>query len=517
MFKKIVLLLLTALVFAGCSVKAPDSDPNIDLKAQNWKKTYVWFVASWCPHCQEEVPVLDKFYRDFKNDVNMQLIVIDKKRFNWDYIIPQDSNSSLTYEQSTGESCEYVPSYVIYDENKNIISKKCGWKLTYDELKEIFIPNQSNDSMTNSWNTDSSSWNTISSSWNTISNSWIIDTSYQLAPLKDNDIVATLTTSNWTIKIKLFPEDAPKTVTNFIWLAKKWYYNWLIFHRVIKNFMIQWWDPKWNGTWWESFFWWEFEDEFSPKLTNLTGALSMANAWANTNGSQFFINEVNNAHLNWIHSVFGQVVEWLDNVDKIANVKVDKNEKPVKEVKLIKVEINKYSSGKLVNYEFDADKELKKIEEAKKAKEEANKNRVVKEWDEVSVNYILKLADTWKEYDNSYKRGTPLEFKVWAKQMIPWFENWIIGMKIGEKKTLNIKSKDAYWEYKESNIQSVPRTELKQFEDNWIELKVWNKLPTMYWEFEIKEVTKDTVKIDLNPPLAWKDLIFDVELVWFKN
>lgn len=101
--------------------------------------------------------------------------------------------------------------------------------------------------------------------------------------------VAVLETSEGTIKIRLFPEQAPKAVENFMELAKKGYYDGLTFHRVISDFMIQGGDPKGDGTGGESVWNKPFEDEFSDLLHNFRGALSMANAGADTNGSQFFI------------------------------------------------------------------------------------------------------------------------------------------------------------------------------------------------------------------------------------
>ncbi len=101
--------------------------------------------------------------------------------------------------------------------------------------------------------------------------------------------VAIMETSEGTIKIRLFPEQAPKAVENFIGLAKKGYYDGLTFHRVISDFMIQGGDPKGDGTGGESFWNKPFEDEFSDLVHNFRGSLSMANSGANTNGSQFFI------------------------------------------------------------------------------------------------------------------------------------------------------------------------------------------------------------------------------------
>ena len=344
-----------------------------------------------------------------------------------------------------------------------------------------------------------------------------MDTTYQTKNFEEWDVWVIMTTTNWKLEIKLFPNDAPKTVMNFLWLAQKWYYNNLIFHRVIKNFMIQWWDPTWTWMWWESIFGKEFEDEFSTKLHNIKWSLSMANAWANTNWSQFFINQKDNNYLDNKHSVFWQVITWMDNVDKIAWVKTDSNDKPEKDVKIIKMEVVKFQSWSLKPFTYSLEENMKKIEDEKNKTKEANKNRAVKIWDKIAVHYVWKTAKDNKEFDSSYKRWKPIEFEVWAKMMIPWFDNWVIWMKIWDKKTLNIKAKDGYWEYDPKNIQEIKKAELKQFEDAWYKLEVWTKLPTMYWEFEIKEVSKDTVKIDLNHFLAWKDLIFDVEMVEFKN
>ena len=114
---------------------------------------------------------------------------------------------------------------------------------------------------------------------------------YQLDPPKAGEQVAVLDTSMGTIKIRLFPEEAPKTVENFTGLIEKGYYDGLTFHRVIDDFMIQGGDPNGDGTGGESIWGEPFEDEFSETLVNLRGSLAMANSGANTNGSQFFINQ----------------------------------------------------------------------------------------------------------------------------------------------------------------------------------------------------------------------------------
>ena len=107
---------------------------------------------------------------------------------------------------------------------------------------------------------------------------------------------ATIKTNHGEIVVQLFPEQAPKTVENFVALAEKGYYNGVVFHRVIPDFMIQGGDPTGTGMGGESSFGGNFADEFSPELFNINGALSMANAGPDTNGSQFFI--VTNEHVD---------------------------------------------------------------------------------------------------------------------------------------------------------------------------------------------------------------------------
>ena len=117
----------------------------------------------------------------------------------------------------------------------------------------------------------------------------------QLALAEQKGPKALIKTNRGDILVQLFPEVAPKTVKNFVELAKKGYYDGVIFHRVIPDFMIQGGDPTGTGMGGESIYGEKFEDEFSPQVFNFRGALSMANAGPNTNGSQFFI--VNNQNV----------------------------------------------------------------------------------------------------------------------------------------------------------------------------------------------------------------------------
>ncbi len=135
----------------------------------------------------------------------------------------------------------------------------------------------------------------------------------------------------------LYAEEVPNTVKNFIDLANKGFYDGIIFHRVIPNFMIQTGDPTGTGMGGPGY---QFADEFSPKLRHdKPGVLSMANSGPNTNGSQFFITEVETSWLDDRHSVFGQVTDGLDVVLKIAHAPRDRSDKPVQKIEMKKVTI----------------------------------------------------------------------------------------------------------------------------------------------------------------------------------
>lgn len=151
--------------------------------------------------------------------------------------------------------------------------------------------------------------------------------------------VVVMETTMGKIEIEMFAKETPKTVENFLGLARKGYYNGIIFHRVIDNFMIQGGDPTGTGRGGESIWGKPFEDEFSPKLKHeAAGILSMANAGPGTNGSQFFITLVATPHLDGRHTVFGKVINGLDVVKAIGKVKtIRPSDKPEKDVVMQKV------------------------------------------------------------------------------------------------------------------------------------------------------------------------------------
>lgn len=151
------------------------------------------------------------------------------------------------------------------------------------------------------------------------------------------DTIVVLETTQGNIEIKLYPIVAPKACENFITLVEKHYYDGLIFHRVIKNFMIQGGDPTGTGAGGKSAWGTSFEDEVTSDVTfNKPGLLAMANAGPHTNGSQFFITTAKTPWLNLHHTIFGEVVKGYDVVQKIENTKTGLRDKPTVDQKVIK-------------------------------------------------------------------------------------------------------------------------------------------------------------------------------------
>lgn len=153
----------------------------------------------------------------------------------------------------------------------------------------------------------------------------------------DNPVVI-LETTQGKISLELFPKIAPKAVENFMTHVKNGYYNGLIFHRIIKGFMIQGGDPTGTGRGGESIWKRAFKDEFAPNVVfNKKGILAMANAGPGTNGSQFFITVAPTEWLNGRHTIFGQVKSGYENVVKLEMVEVSyPASRPYEEQKIIK-------------------------------------------------------------------------------------------------------------------------------------------------------------------------------------
>ena len=159
-----------------------------------------------------------------------------------------------------------------------------------------------------------------------------------------NEIYAAFDTTEGKFKVKLFAEKAPNTVNNFVSLADgsktgKPFYDGTIFHRVIPDFMIQGGDPEGSGRGGPGY---RFADEFHPTLKHSKpGLLSMANAGPNTNGSQFFVTVTATPHLDNKHSIFGEVIEGYDVVEKISKVRRGAQDRPITEVRVNSVTIER--------------------------------------------------------------------------------------------------------------------------------------------------------------------------------
>lgn len=154
---------------------------------------------------------------------------------------------------------------------------------------------------------------------------------------------ATIVTNKGAIVVSFMNTDAPVTVANFCTLAARGFYNNVIFHRVIKGFMIQGGDPTGTGTGGPGY---RFADEIHANNHNTVGTLSMANAGPNTNGSQFFINTADNVFLDGKHTVFGTVTSGMDVVRAIENVATDSADAPLEPVRIESVALQRSDTAR---------------------------------------------------------------------------------------------------------------------------------------------------------------------------
>lgn len=312
------------------------------------------------------------------------------------------------------------------------------------------------------------------------------------AGLKEG-LYANFQTSKGNMIVKLEDKNAPVTVANFVGLAEGKidntakakgvpFYDGTIFHRVIKDFMIQGGDPKGTGMGDPGY---KFDDEKNDLQHTGKGILSMANSGPNTNGSQFFITEIATPWLDGKHTIFGEVVNGIEVIDTIANVEKGAQDKPKTDVVLEKVaifskgdEYKNYDAAKIFTEGKAKIKEnnkaiLEKIEADKKKKAEefaANQQKLVDDLkatmqatpsglyykitqttegkkanvgDIVSVHYAGKLVDG-KEFDSSFKRNEPIEISIGVGQVIKGWDEGILLLKEGESATLLIPSELGY-------------------------------------------------------------------------
>ena len=310
--------------------------------------------------------------------------------------------------------------------------------------------------------------------------------------LKDG-LYANFQTSKGNMIVKFEDKKAPVTVANFVGLAEGKienkakakgvpYYDGTIFHRVIKDFMIQGGDPKGTGMGDPGY---KFDDEKNDLQHTGKGILSMANSGPNTNGSQFFITEVATPWLDGRHTVFGEVVNGKDVIDSIANDEKGPQDKPKTDVVLEKVSVftkgddyKNYDAAAIFNEGKGKIQEnnkaaVAKIEADKKKKAEefaANQQKLVDDLkaemqstpsglyykitkatngaapqrgDEVAVHYAGKLVDG-SEFDSSFKRNQPIDIPIGVGQVIKGWDEGIMLLKEGETATLLIPSELGY-------------------------------------------------------------------------
>lgn len=310
--------------------------------------------------------------------------------------------------------------------------------------------------------------------------------------LKDG-LYANFQTSKGNMIVKFEDKKAPVTVANFVGLAEGKienkakakgvpYYDGTIFHRVIKDFMIQGGDPKGTGMGDPGY---KFDDEKNDLQHSGKGILSMANSGPNTNGSQFFITEVATPWLDGRHTIFGEVVNGKEVIDSIANVEKGPQDKPKTDIVLEKVsvftkgdEYKNYDAAAIFNEGKGKIQEnnkaaVAKIEADKKKKAEefaANQQKLVDDLkagmqvtpsglyykitkttdgiapqrgDEVAVHYAGKLVDG-TEFDSSFKRNQPIDIPIGVGQVIKGWDEGIMLLKEGEAATLLIPSDLGY-------------------------------------------------------------------------
>lgn len=296
-------------------------------------------------------------------------------------------------------------------------------------------------------------------------------------------VYAKMETSKGELIIKFFDKDAPVTVANFVGLAEGTienkakakgvpYYDGIVFHRVIKNFMIQGGDPQGTGMGDPGY---KFDDEKNELKHEGKGYLSMANSGPNSNGSQFFITEVATPWLDGRHTVFGKVIKGDDVIDAIANSETGAQDRPKQEIKIVKVTVftkgddyKKYDAAKIFNEGKGKIQESNKAYVAKQEAEAAKKledlkagmtttasglmykitksnseGKAPKAGDMVSVHYAGKLTNG-QEFDNSFKRGEPIEIPIGVGQVIKGWDEGILLLKEGESATLLIPSELGY-------------------------------------------------------------------------
>jgi peptidylprolyl isomerase len=309
----------------------------------------------------------------------------------------------------------------------------------------------------------------------------------------ENGIYAHFNTEKGKIIVQLAFDKTPGTVGNFIGLAEGKiensakdlgtpYYNGLVFHRVIDNFMIQGGDPKGNGTGGPGY---QFDDEINPDLRHdRSGVLSMANAGPGTNGSQFFITHGATPWLDGKHTVFGYVVEGQDVVDSIEgkdslnSVEIERIGEEAKAFDAVK-SFEKFNSSKAereAKLKAEAAKRLDEISKGFKETESGLRYQIINEGSgakpnkgqEVSVHYKGSLVDG-TVFDSSYKRKQPIEFPVGAGHVIEGWDEGILLLNQGTKAQFVIPPHLAYGDREVGGV--IPANSILVFDLELVDIK----------------------------------------------
>ncbi|MBZ9651064.1 peptidylprolyl isomerase [Psychroflexus montanilacus] len=309
----------------------------------------------------------------------------------------------------------------------------------------------------------------------------------------DNGLYAHFNTAKGKITVKLTHDKTPGTVGNFVGLAEgkiensakdlgKPYYDGLVFHRVIDNFMVQGGDPKGNGTGGPGY---QFEDEIHPDLKhNRSGVLSMANAGPGTNGSQFFITHEPTPWLDGKHTVFGYVVEGQDVVDSIEmkdsldSVEIERVGEEAQAFDAVK-SFEKFNASKAereAQQKAEAAKKLDEVSKGFKATESGLRYQIINEGSgakptkgqNVSVHYKGSLVDG-TVFDSSYKRKQPIEFPVGAGHVIEGWDEGLLLLNQGTKAQFVIPPHLAYGDREVGGV--IPANSILVFDLELVDIK----------------------------------------------
>ncbi len=288
-------------------------------------------------------------------------------------------------------------------------------------------------------------------------------------------VYAAMETTKGTIYLRLHFKRTPMTVTNFVGLAEgklkttkgkpqgKKYYDGIVFHRVIKNFMIQGGDPTGTGMSGPGY---KFPDEFHPELKHTgPGILSMANAGPGTNGSQFFITHRATSWLNGRHSVFGKVIHGQDVVnaiqkgDKIKTLRIIRVGKEAKAFTADQAQFDKLRKTHFARLAAKAKNQAKKAAELLKKKypnaqkspdgylyivhKKGNGTKATAAGQRVTVHYTGKFVDG-RVFDSSRRRNRPFTFPIGVRRVIPGWDLAVMDMSVGEKRTIILPPRLAY-------------------------------------------------------------------------